>query len=80
MIKNGSPIKRDMRGIRGFPGGAMVKNLTTNAGATGHASSCGSGISPAGWHNDPLQYSCLGNPTDTGDWQITVYGVPKSWT
>ena len=25
----------------------------------------------------PLQYSCLGNPTDGGDWQATVYGVAK---
>ena len=25
----------------------------------------------------PLQYSCLGNPTDRGAWQATVYGVTK---
>ena len=25
----------------------------------------------------PLQYSCLGNPTDRGAWQATVYGVIK---
>ena len=24
-----------------------------------------------------LQYSCLGNPTDRGAWQTTVYGVAK---
>ena len=69
-----------MRGIRGFPRGTIVKNLTANTGATGDVSSCGSGISPAGWHSDPLQYSCLGNPMDRGDWHVTVYGVSKSWT
>ena len=69
-----------MRGIRGFPGGLMVKNLTDNAGATRDECSCGSGISPGGWHSNPLQYSCLGNPMDRGDWQVTVYGVAKSWT
>ena len=30
------------------------------------------------WH--PLQYSCLGNPMDRGDWWATVRGVPKSQT
>ena len=28
----------------------------------------------------PLQYSCLENPMDSGPWQATVHGVPKSWT
>ena len=25
----------------------------------------------------PLQYSCLGSPTDRGAWQVTVHGVAK---
>ena len=29
---------------------------------------------------NPLQYSCLGNPTDRGAWPATVHGVTKSWT
>ena len=29
---------------------------------------------------NPLQYSCLENPMDTGAWWATVHGVPKSWT
>ena len=67
-----------MRGIRGFPGGAVVKNLPTNAGATGDASSIpGSGRSPGGGYGNPLQYSCLGNPMN---WPVTVHGVTKSWT
>ena len=28
----------------------------------------GSGGSPGGGHGDPLQYSCLGNPMNRGDW------------
>ena len=28
----------------------------------------------------PLQYSCLGNPTDGGAWWATVRGVTKSRT
>ena len=29
-------------------------------------------------NGNPLQYSCLGNPTDRGAWQATVPGVTKS--
>ena len=28
----------------------------------------------------PLQYSCLKNPLDRGDWRATVHRVAKSWT
>ena len=28
----------------------------------------------------PLQYSCLGNPMDRGDWWATVHGVTESDT
>ena len=28
-------------------------------------------------NGNPLQYSCLGNPTDRGAWQSTVHGVTK---
>ena len=30
-------------------------------------------------HSNPLQYSCLENPTDSGAWLATVHGVTKSW-
>ena len=26
-------------------------------------------------NGNPLQYSCLGNPTERGAWQVTVHGV-----
>ena len=31
--------------------------------------------SPAKGNGNPLQDSCLGNPTDIGAWQVTVHGV-----
>ena len=40
----------------------------------------GSGRSPGAGHDNPLQYSCLQNPTDRGAWEATVYGVAKSQT
>ena len=35
--------------------------------------------SPGGNNGNPLQYSCLGNPTDRGARKVTVHGVAKSW-
>ena len=36
--------------------------------------------SPGGGNGSPLQYSCLKNPMDRGDWQATVCRAAKSWT
>ena len=64
---------------KGFPGDSVVKNLSANTGNTGDAGSIpGSGRSPGGGHGNPLQYSCLENPMDTGAWWATVHGVAKS--
>ena len=38
------------------------------------------GRSPGGGQGNPLQYSCLGNPMDRGDWWATDHGVTKNWT
>ena len=63
----------------GFPGGLVVKNLLANAGDMG--SIPGSGRSPGSFQDgNPLQYSCLGNPMDTGAWKATVHGVTRSRT
>ena len=62
----------------GFPGGAAVKNLPANVGDAGWLP--GSGKSPGGGNGNPLQYSCLENPTDRGAWPDTVYGVAEHWT
>ena len=37
-------------------------------------------LRPGEGNGTPLQYSCLGNPTDGGAWQATVHGVMKSQT
>ena len=33
--------------------------------------------SPGGEHGNPLQYSCLENPMDRGNWLATSMGVTK---
>ena len=38
----------------------------------------GSGRSPGGGHGNPLQDSCLENPSDRGAWRATVHGGAKS--
>ena len=54
----------------------MVKNLPAIVGdITDAGSTPGSGRSPGEGNGNPLQYSCLGNPTDRGVWQATVHGV-----
>ena len=64
--------------IIGFPGGSEVKNPSASAGDMG--SILGLGISPGEGNDNPLQYSCLGNPMDRGGWWATVHGVAKSQT
>ena len=59
----------------GFPGGSAVKNLPANAGDGGLI--LGSGRSPGEGNGNPLQYSCLGNPSDRRTWRATVHGVTK---
>ena len=59
----------------------VVKNLPANAGDIRDVGLIpGSGTSPGGRHGNPLQYSCLKNPTDRGIWWATVHRVPKSRT
>ena len=66
--------------IQHFPDGSDGKGSACNAGDTGDADSIpGSGRSPGEGNGNPLQYSCLENPMDRGDWQATVDGVAKSW-
>ena len=40
----------------------------------------GSGRSPGEGNGNPLQYSCLKNPTGRGTWWAAVHGVAKSQT
>ena len=59
-----------------FPGSSAVKNLpalqVTWVQPLGRSSAEGNG--------NPLQYSCLGNPTDRGAWRAEDRGVAKSQT
>ena len=65
----------------GFPTGAVVKNPSATAGdARDTGSIPGSGRSPGVGNGDPLQYACLGNSTDRGARQATVYSVGNSRT
>ena len=62
----------------GLPGGSVLKNLAARAEEAGSVP--GSGRSPRGGHGNPLQRSCLENPTDRGTWQAILHGVEKSRT
>ena len=55
----------------------MVKNQPANAGSR-------RGFNPwsqrsSGGHGNPLQYSCMENPTDRGASRVTVHGVRKKY-
>ena len=64
-----------------FPGGAAVKNPPANAeGARGAGLNPESGRCPGEENGNPLQYSCLENPMDTGAWRATVHGVTNTQT
>ena len=59
----------------------MVKNLPANAGDSRDRGSIpGSERCHGGGHDNPLQYSCLENPMDSGTWRATVHDIAKSWT
>ena len=63
---------------QGLPGGTVIKNTPANAGDTGDISSIPrSGRSLGIRNGNPLQYSCLKNPMDSGAWRVTVHGVHK---
>ena len=53
----------------------MAHQSACNAGDLG--SITGSGRSPGEGNGSLLQYSCLENPMDRGDWQATVHGVTR---
>ena len=56
---------QELIGIGGFPDGSMGKESAYNAEDTGDSDSIpGSGRSPGRGNCNPLQYSCLENPTE----------------
>ena len=57
----------------------VAKNLPANAGVARNVGSIsGSRRSPREGNGKPLQYSCLENPMDRGDWWATVHELQKS--
>ena len=59
--------------------GLVVKNPLANAGDLRESGLIpGSGRSPGGGQDNPLQYSCLENPMDRGAWWAIVHGFTKS--
>ena len=67
--------------MHGLPWWHSGKNPPVNAGDIRDVGLIsGLGRSPGGGNSNPLQYACLGNPTDRGAWRATVHGVAKSQT
>ena len=61
----------DLEIIMGFPGDSGVKTCRT------HKFGPWVGINPGEEKGNPLQYSCLGNPMDGGDWWATAHWIAK---
>ena len=61
--------------LLGFPGGSAVKNSPANARDAGLIP--GTGRSSREENGNPLQYSCLRDPTDGEAWRTAVHGVIK---
>ena len=66
---------KEVKVIEGFSGGSAVKNLLTMQETW---------VRSLGWEDplekeigNPLLYSYLGNPMDSGAWRAIVYGVIK---
>ena len=62
----------------GFPGGSVGRESARNAGDLG--SIPGSGRCPGERNGNPLQCSCLENPTDRRGWWARDHGVSKNQT
>ena len=71
-------VRNRVKAVMGFPSGAVVKNLPASAEDTRDVGSVpGFGRFPGVGNGNPLQYFCLGNPVDTGAWQVTVHGSQR---
>ena len=71
MMKHGKGLQR----VKDFSCGSVLKKHL-NAVDVGLIP--GPGRSPQEGNGSLLQYACLGNPMDRGDWQAIVHGVTKS--
>ena len=65
----------------GFLGGTVVKKCACQCRrCRRYGFNLRLGRSLGEGNDNPLQYSCLGNPKDRGAWWSTVHGVAKSQT
>ena len=61
-----------------FPGSSDGEEAVCNAGDLGWIN--GSGRSPGGGNGNPVQYSCLENPSDRGAWWALSHKVAQTRT
>ena len=61
--------------VKGFPGGSVVSNPPASAGDV--SSIPGPGRCPGAENGNPLQYTCLGNPTYRGAWRAIVHELQR---
>ena len=59
---------------------SLVAQMVKNPPMGDQGSMPGLGRCPGEGNVNPLQYSCLGNPTNREAWAATVHGVPESQT
>ena len=62
----------------GLPYSSDGKETACNVGDPGLIPWSGRSLGEG--NGNPLQYSCLENPTGRGAWQAAIHGVTKSWT
>ena len=75
-LLDGSTNRRE-----GFPGGPIGKESACQCRTLRDSGLIpGRGGSHEGGNGNPLQYSCLENPTDRGAWWATVHGMAKCQT
>ena len=79
MVKNLPANAGDIRDTCLIPASAeKPKRCRFNPWVGKMGSIPGWGRSPGGGQGNPLQYSCLKNPTDRGTWRAMVHRVAKS--
>ena len=65
----------------GLPSGSVLKHPPANArdmGSTAGSDMGSTAAFPREGNGNPLWYSCLGNPMDSGAWWATVHEM-QSW-
>ena len=75
MRQNEEPFENRGTSCKSFPGGSVVKHPPANAERRRFDPWVGK--IPGEENGNPLQDSCLANPTDRGAWWATVHVVMK---